>query len=149
MKPTSTNVLDIGSGGGFPGIPLAIMKPEWHFTLCESTTKKANVLISIVKELELKNVKIINARVEAIHELPLHKNKYDLITVHAIAKLDILIKYSLPLLKPGGYLIAYKAKDIEDELKDIENIIKKNKLELKIFEKEINGVERKLVVIRL
>ena len=148
INQTPTNVLDIGSGGGFPGIPLAIMKPEWHFTLCESIKKKAGFLIHLVKELNLKNVKVINDRVEAIHELPLHKNKYDLITVRAIAKLDVLIKYSLPLLKKDGHLLAYKAKDIDEEIKDADNMIKKNNLKLKIFSKEINGVERKLVVIQ-
>ena len=144
-QPT-TNVLDIGSGGGFPAIPIAIIKSEWKFTLCESIKKKANFLNHLVKELDLDNVEILNTRVEACHDMPLQQ-KYDLITARAIAKLDVLIKYSMPLLKPGGSLIAYKAKDIEDELKNAEETIKKNKLKLKIFSKEIKGVERKLVVL--
>lgn len=146
-------VLDIGSGGGFPGIPLAIMKPEWKFTLCESTTKKANFLNHLIKELALKNVKVINDRVEnvrACHGMP---QQYDLITARAVAKLDQLIKYALPLLKKDGCLIAYKAKDIDEEIKHAEKIIQKTykgkvTLPLTIFSKEINGVERKLVVIR-
>ena len=148
LKPTSTNVLDIGSGGGFPGIPLAIMKPEWNFTLCESIKKKVGFFNHVTKELGLKNVKVINERVGAFHGTLLHpNNKYDLVTARAIAKLDVLIKYSLPLLKPGGSLIAYKAKDIDEEIKNAEKIIEKNKLKLKIFAKEINSIERKLVVI--
>ena len=142
-------VLDIGSGGGFPAIPLAIMKPEWHFTLCESIKKKTEFLTHIVKELNIeKNVKIINARVETLRATSLHKNKYDLITARAIAKLDELIKYSLPILKKGGYLLAYKAKDIDDEIKDIEKLIDGNNLKLKIFSKKINEVERKLIIIQ-
>ncbi len=149
----STTVLDIGSGGGFPGIPLAIMKPEWNFTLCESTTKKAKFLISLVKELELKNTRIINDRVENI------ASKFNLVTARAVAKLDILIKYALPLLKPKGFLLAYKAKEIDCEIKVVKDIygqikkaqkiIKKNDLKLKIFTKELNGVQRKLVAIQL
>lgn len=130
------SILDIGSGGGFPAIPLAIMKPNWHFTLCESVKKKTNFLEHIVKELGLKNVEIINGRVETLHVTSL---RFDLITARAVAKLDELIKYSMPLLKKDGYLIAYKAKNIDDEIKNIKN--------LKIFSKEISSVERKLVVL--
>ena len=135
-----TNVLDIGSGGGFPAIPLAIMKPEWNFTLCESTTKKANFLALLVKELNLQNkVTIINDRVETLHATS-PRQQFDLITARAIAKLDELIRYSKPILKKGGYLIAYKAKDIDDEIKNIS-------LPMKIYSKKINDVERKLIVV--
>ena len=143
--------LDIGSGGGFPGIPLAIMKPEWKFTLCESIKKKTNFLEHLVKELNLTNVEIIHARVETLHVA--HKvseprpqsgratsQKYDFVTARAVARLDVLIKYALPLLKKGGYLLAYKSKDIDDEIKNVT-------LPLQILSKEINGVERKLVVL--
>ena len=143
--PTAT-VLDIGSGGGFPAIPLAIMKPKWGFTLCESIKKKANFLTHLVKELGLKNITVINDRVENIaskgrFQTCLYKNKFDFVTVRAVAKLDVLIKYALPLLQKDGYLLAYKAKDIDEEIKNIT-------LPLQIFSKELNGVERKLVVIQ-
>ena len=146
-------ILDIGSGGGFPGIPLAIMKPEWKFTLCESTTKKANFLNLLVKELGFeKRITVINDRVEnvrACHGIP---QQYDLVTARAIDKLDVLIKYSLPLLKKGAYLLAYKAKDIDEEISNAKKIIRKTckgkvTLPLTIFEKEVNDVERKLVVL--
>ena len=132
-------VCDIGSGGGFPAIPLAIMKPDWHFTLCESIKKKANFLNHLVKELNLKNAEVMNVRVGARHGTPL-QTKFDFITARAVVKLDILIKYALPLLKKDGYLLAYKAKDIDDEIKNIT-------LPLQIFSKEVNGVTRKLVVL--
>lgn len=144
-----STIFDIGSGGGFPAIPLAIMKPEWTFTLCESIKKKAGFLTNLVGELELKNkVEILNTRAETCRGMS-QQNKYDFVTARAIAKLDLLIKYSLPLLKKGGYLLAYKARDIDEEIKNIEPLIKKNKLKLEIFTKELNGVERKLVVIQL
>lgn len=147
MSRQTPIILDIGSGGGFPAIPLAIMKPDWEFTLCESIKKKVSFLESLVKELNLNNVKIINTRVETLHATSQHKNKYDLVTVRAVAKLSKLIKYSIPLLKPKGFLTAYKAKDIEDELKEAEKIVEKNKLELKVYSKNLNGIERKLVVL--
>ena len=138
--------LDIGSGGGFPAIPVAIMKPEWHFTLCESIKKKTNFLTHLVKELGLKNITVINDRVENIaskgrFETCSNKNQFDFVTARAVAKLDVLIKYTLPLLKQDGFLLAYKAKDIDEEIKNIDRL-------LQIFSKELNGVERKLVVIQ-
>ena len=141
------DVLDIGSGGGFPAIPLAIMKPKWKFTLCESIKKKANFLEYLVKELNLTNVEIINARVETLRATSLHKNKFDFITARAVARLDVLIKYSLPLLKKGGYLLAYKAKDIDEEIKKCKGEVISPLL--KIFEKEVNGVVRKLIVLQM
>lgn len=140
-------VFDIGSGGGFPAIPLAIMKPSWQFTLCESIKKKTGFLNELIKYLELKNVNVINARVETLHATSLHHHKYDLVTVRAVGKLDLLIKYSLPLLKKRGCLLAFKAKDIDNEIKNAQKLIEKNKLKLEIFSKEINYVERKLVVL--
>ena len=139
-------IFDIGSGGGFPAIPLAIMKPKWHFTLCESIKKKADFLNHLIEELELKNAEIINARVETCHGMSL-RNKNDFVTARAVGKLDELIKYAIPLLKKGGCLIAYKSIDIEDEIKNAKKLIEKNKLKLKIFSKEINGVKRNLVVL--
>ena len=140
------SLLDIGSGGGFPAIPLAIMNPSWQFVLCESTKKKANFLTHLVKELDLeKNVKVVNARVETIQKT--RNQKFDLITARAISKLDVLIKYALPLLKKNGSLLAYKAKNIDDEIKSTENLIKKNNLKLTVFSKGINEVERKLIVL--
>lgn len=144
-----TTVLDIGSGGGFPAIPLAIMKPDWEFTLCESIKKKCDFLNHLVQELDLKNATIVNARVEALHTTPLRKS-FDVITCRAVAKLDELIKYSLPLLKPGSSLLAYKAKDINDEIKNAEKFIEKKNLKLNIdvVSKEINGVERRLIILK-
>lgn len=144
---TPISMLDIGSGGGFPAIPLAIMKPEWTFTLCESIKKKAGFLIHLIDELNIKNhVTVINNRIESLHSTN-QKQKYNFITARAVTKLDELIKYSLPLLKKEGYLLAYKAKDIDDELKTAEHLIKKNNLTVRIFEKDLNGVGRKIVAM--
>ena len=145
--PTPIFLLDIGSGGGFPAIPLAIMKPEWTFTLCESIKKKVSFLTHLIEELNITNhVTVINNRVESLYSTN-QRQKYDFITARAVTKMDELIKYSLPLLKKEGYLLAYKAKDIDDELKNAEDLINKNKLGLTIFEKDLNGVERKIVAI--
>ncbi len=142
------NFVDIGSGAGFPAIPLAIMKAEWKFTLAESTRKKADFLKVLVQELDLRNIRIINDRVEVISKENKYKNNFDFVTVRAVAKLDELLKYSLPLLNKNGCLLAYKAKDIDEEVKQTEKLIEKHNLNLEIFSKECNDIIRKLVVIQ-
>jgi len=144
-----TPFLDIGSGAGFPAIPLVIMKPDLEVILCESTRKKADFLNSLVSELNLGGkVKIINDRVENINKKNEYKNKFNFVTARAVAKLDELIQYSLPLLRENSCLLAYKSRNIDDEIKTIEKIMKKHNLQLKIFSKEINDVVRQLVVIQ-
>lgn len=139
---STQSFLDIGSGAGFPAIPLAIMKPEWTFTLSEATMKKANFLNELIKHLELKNTKIENKRAEEI------KNKYDFTTARAVAKLEELIKYSLPLLKRSGSLLAFKGPAYEEELKSAQDLIESKKIKVEIFSKEVNGFSKKLVVIK-
>lgn len=135
------SVLDIGSGAGFPAIPLAIMKPEWNFILSEATMKKANFLNELIKHLDLKNAKVENRRAEEL------KNKYDFTTARAVAKLDELIKYSLPILKKGGSLLAYKGPAYEEELKSAKDLIESKKMKVEVFSKEVNGFSKKLVVL--
>ena len=144
-----TSSFDIGSGAGFPAIPLVIMKSDLEVTLCESTRKKTDFLNNLVSELNLgKKVKIINDRVENINKKNEYKNKFNFVTARAVAKLDELVKYALPLLKENGCLLAYKARNIDDEIKTIEKIMTKHNLQLKIFSKEINDVIRQLVIIQ-
>lgn len=141
-------VFDIGSGGGFPAVPLGIMKEDWNFVLCESIKKKADFLENLIKELKMENrIKILGDRVESIHELPIYKNKYQIVTARAVAKLDLLTKYALPLLNEKGGLMAYKSKNIEDEIKNARKIILKKNLEMKILTKGINNVERRLIMV--
>ena len=117
---------------------------DWNFTLCESTKKKASFLKELVKELNFeKRVRVIADRAESLSS----KNNFNFITARGVAKLDELIHYALPLLNREGYLLAYKAKDIDDEIK-IAKEKYTNKIELKIFSKKINDIERKLVTIK-
>ena len=140
-RKASTDVIDIGSGAGFPGIPLAILSPKWNFTLCDSTTKKTIFLNELINELNLRNVKIVNDRVENI------KSKFDIVTSRALADLKTIINYSLPVLKKDGFIAAYKSNNISDELEGTKEIMKKKKLILKTISKNYNGVERVMVLI--
>ena len=108
-------VLDIGTGGGFPGIPLAILFPETRFTLVDSIGKKIKIVDAVVGTLELKNVKTINARVETLNQ------KFDFIVSRATAPMAELIKWSIPLLRKrsGSGLLALKGGDLSSELQSI------------------------------
>jgi len=112
--------LDIGTGGGFPGIPLAIILEDCDFTLIDGKAKKIKVVSEIAEELSLKNVKALHKRAEEF------KEKFDFITIRAVASLDKLRLWSMPLLKnnsknpmPPG-LFSYKGGNIKDELKLLE-----------------------------
>ena len=140
-------LLDIGTGGGFPALPIAMEYPEIEVTGIDSTTKKINAITDITNNLGLKNFKGIADRVENLKNL-----KFDLITSRAVAKLEQVAKYALPLMTKDSFLIVYKSKTVQEEIKDSEKILKKNKakvidvIEYKLPLKEI--YERNLVVIK-
>ena len=106
-----TSVCDIGSGAGFPGIPLKIIKPGIKLTLVESQTKKANFLKELSSLLKLDNVVVINSRAEEFAET--NKEKFDVVTARAVAPLNILNELTLPLVKVGGYFLAMKGDNYE------------------------------------
>jgi len=125
------NVLDVGSGGGFPGIPLAILYPNSSFTLLDSTNKKINYLNDVINLLNLKNVKTICSRVEEIKD----KEKYDAIISRAFAPLNIYLELVAYLCKVNGSIIALKGSKGEEELIVANNAI--NKLNLKLMDTQI------------
>ncbi len=103
-------VADVGSGGGLPGIPLAVMLPGAEVTLLEATGKKAAFLRYAVEELSLDNVRVVNARVEECARDGAHRGAYDVCTVRALARLSVVAEYSLPLLRLGGTVVAMKGR---------------------------------------
>jgi 16S rRNA (guanine527-N7)-methyltransferase len=107
--------LDVGSGAGFPGLPLKIMLPEAKMTLVEATSKKVTFLRHMVEVLGLKDVEVVHARVEDVGHMPQHRERYDLVAVRAVAHLAVLAEYCLPLCRLGGRLVAQKGEDIEEE----------------------------------
>jgi 16S rRNA (guanine527-N7)-methyltransferase len=104
-------VVDIGSGGGLPGIPLAVMLPDAEITLLESVGKKAAFLRYVSDELELANVRVVNARIEEAAREEVHRGAYDVCTARALARLSVIAEYSLPLLQRGGHVVAMKGRE--------------------------------------
>ncbi len=100
-------VLDAGTGPGFPGLPLAILKPELNFTLLEATGKKISFLKEVVSQLDLSNVRVLQGRAEEYGRNPLFRNHFDLVVSRAMAKLPITMEFCTPFVKPHGIFIAY------------------------------------------
>ena len=112
-----THFLDIGTGGGFPGIPLAIMRPETKGVLIDSTGKKIDAVKEFVDRLKLSNVTVINGRVESQEFLSEYSEFFDLIISRATVPLINLLRYALPLVKEKAFLASVKGGDIEEEFK--------------------------------
>lgn len=102
------SLIDVGSGGGLPGAPIKILRPKMDVTLLEATGKKVNFLRHIVEKLQLEGVSIVNDRAETAGRLPGHRGAYDVATVRAVAALDVIFEYCIPLAKVGGYVISMK-----------------------------------------
>jgi len=115
LLPTSGAALDLGSGGGVPGIVLALARPAMDWTLVDSVGKKADALRGFVAALGLNNVRVLADRAELLGRGPLRES-FDLVTARACAPLPVLAEYALPLLRVGGRLIAWKGPISSEEL---------------------------------
>lgn len=116
----SSHFLDIGTGGGLPGIPLAIMRPDLKGVLVDSTGKKIEAVNDFVDKLKLSNLKAENMRVESPEFIDKYKNSFDLIVSRGTVPLIILFRYSIPLIKEKAYLLAMKGGDLTEEFKKAE-----------------------------
>ncbi|MSS77582.1 16S rRNA (guanine(527)-N(7))-methyltransferase RsmG [Anaerococcus sp. AGMB00486] len=139
-------VLDIGSGAGFPGIPLRIKK-EFDLTLIDSVNKKVGFMNEVIEELGLKNTRAIHTRAEDYAKN--NREKFDMVVSRAVAKLSTLLEYALPFLKVGGIFIAMKGPKAEEELNEAENALKILGGELiNIDTIDLNGNTRKNILIK-
>ena len=110
-------IADLGSGGGLPAIPIAILQPEWHVTLIEAIRKKTAFLQHVRGKLGIKNIQVLSERVEAVAKSqPAH---FDAVISRAFTSLAHFLELSLPLLKPGGLVFAMKARRADEELQDV------------------------------
>lgn len=146
-SPKVTSLLDIGTGGGFPAVPIALTYPEIEVTALDSIGKKIRAIENIKAKLNINNLKPVCSRVENI------EGKFDIVTSRAVSSLDRICTYALPKLKKNGYFVAYKSKKSEEEIENAKNVLKKFKAEVvDVIEYELpleEKVTRNLVIIKL
>ena len=146
----SKNIIDVGTGGGFPGIPLKIVNDNYKITLLDSLRKRIDFLQEVVKTLNLKDVKLIHGRAEDYGRNNEYREKYDICVSRAVAPLNVLSEYCIPFVKVGGFFVAYKSDNISQEILNSDNAIKKLGGKIKeIKEIYLPGTEilRKIVII--
>lgn len=145
------NLADIGTGAGFPGIPIKIFNPNIKITLVDSLNKRVNFLNDIVKELKLENVEVIHSRAEDLGKDKNYREKFDVVTSRAVANMSILSEYLLPLVKIDGKCICMKGAEIEEELESAKYAIKLlgGRIEkVDNFELSDEHLKRNIVVIK-
>lgn len=128
---SSLAALDLGTGGGFPLLPLALSLPEVHFTGLDATRKKIDAVKRIANVMELKNVELIAGRAETLGHDRKYREQFDVVTARAVAEISVLLEYCSPFVKPGGHVVLWKSMDITGELKESERAQKELKCEFR------------------
>ncbi len=113
---SEARLLDIGSGAGFPGLPLKIVRPQWHVTLLEATGKKTLFLRHMVETLRLRDVEIIHGRAEELAHKREYRATFDIVTARAVSALPTLLEYCAPYCRVGGVIVLPKKGDLTEEL---------------------------------
>ena len=123
LFPKNATVLEVGSGAGFPSLPLKIVRDDLHFTLVESTGKKCDFLKAVISELSLTNVTVLNGRAEDYARNENYRERFDICCARAVARMNTLSEYCLPFVKVGGAFISYKG-DADEEVNEAMNAVK-------------------------
>ena len=119
----NTTIADVGTGAGFPGIPLKIYREDLKITLIDSLNKRINFLNEVIDKLHLENISTIHSRIEDFGKDKKHREKYEYVTARAVANLTTLSEYLMPISKVGGKCICMKGNEIKDEIKDSKKAI--------------------------
>ena len=143
-------IIDVGTGGGFPGLPLKIINNNYKLTLLDSLRKRIDFLSEVTKSLGLNDVKLIHGRAEDYGQNKEYRECYDICVSRAVAPLNVLSEYCIPFVRVGGYFAAFKSDNISQEISNSDNAIKKLGGKIKeIREIYLPGTDiiRKIVII--
>lgn len=142
------SVIDVGTGAGFPGIPLAVISPDKDFVLADSLNKRLKVIADLTDKLDICNVETVHGRAEELARNKKYRETSDVCVSRAVANMAVLAEYCLPFIRQGGFLLAYKGPDAEKEMKDAEKAVKilGGKLR-RIQSAELDGYDHNIVVI--
>lgn len=147
----ANKILDVGTGAGFPGIPIKIMEPNKKITLLDSLNKRITFLNTVINELNLENVEAVHGRAEEYIKQNKSREVYDVVTSRAVAKLNVLLEYMLPFVKIGGKCICMKAYEIEEELNEAKKAIEILGGKIEAIDTILlpnSDIKRKIVIIK-
>ena len=157
LTPAVTNmfdgnkkIIDVGTGGGFPGLPLKIYNKELDVTLLDSLNKRIIFLNEVIKSLELKRIDAVHGRAEELGRKEEYREQYDICISRAVASLDTLSEYCMPFVKKGGYFISMKGPDVDEEIIQSEKGIKilgGKVVDKKIFTLPESDINHSLIII--
>lgn len=148
--PDNSKIIDIGTGAGFPGIPLKIYNETYNITLLDSLNKRVNFLNTVIEELELKNISAIHGRAEEFGHNTLYREKYDIAISRAVSNLSTLVEYMLPFIKKGGLCICMKGPNIKEEIDNSKNALKKlggKIIKIEDFNLPNTDIKRNIIII--
>ncbi len=149
-KTMNKKIIDVGTGGGFPGLPLKIVNDNFKLTLLDSLRKRTDFLKLVSDELKLKDVEVIHGRAEDFGQDIKYREKYDICVSRAVAPLNILSEFCLPFVKVGGYFAAYKSENISEEIVESNAAIEKlggKIIDIKTIKIPNSDIARKIVII--
>ena len=120
----SSSICDIGSGAGFPGVPLAVCYPDKDFVLVDSLGKRVRIVQQLTEDLGIGNVTAVHGRAEDLARQEDYRDRFDLCVSRAVANMRVLCEYCMPFVRPGGHFIAYKGADCESEIDDAKEAVR-------------------------
>lgn len=146
----ANNIMDVGTGAGFPGIPLKLLNKDINFVLVDSLNKRISFLEEIKKELKLEKIELIHARVEDLAKNEEYREKIDIVVSRAVANLSTLLEYMLPFVKIGGMCICMKGPNIEEEIEKSKNALEVLGGKIENIEKLIlpGNLERNIIIVK-
>jgi 16S rRNA (guanine527-N7)-methyltransferase len=148
----AVNLIDIGTGGGFPGLPIAIMRPRWSVTLLDSTQKKVRIVQESIEAIGLTNCTTVVGRAERQAQLPQYAERYDLATVRAVGSIQACVEYTLPFLIDDGIAILYRGHWSDDDLTTLNKVLRRTGgrlLTVEAFETPITQAVRHCVFLQV
>lgn len=143
-------LIDIGTGGGFPGLPIKIMREDIEVVLVDSTKKKVNFLADVIDKLGLEKIQAVHGRAEEMGRNTDYREKFDIAISRAVAQLNTLCEYCLPFVKVGGYFIAMKGPDVKEEVEEASNSIKLlggKLIDTKVIKLPLSDITHSLIII--
>ncbi|SCY62811.1 16S rRNA (guanine(527)-N(7))-methyltransferase RsmG [Alkaliphilus peptidifermentans] len=147
---TKGKLIDVGTGAGFPGIPIKVMRSDIRLTLLDALNKRLDFLKEVCDQLDLKEVEFVHGRAEDYGQLEGHREQYDYAAARAVAPLNVLVEYCLPFVKVGGFFICQKGPQLKEELKEAKkaiDLLGGKPVEEQVVKLPFSDIEHRIVII--